>query len=498
MTTPRHFARSVFSLALAQLVTWLATAAVTLLVPRFLGDVSLGKLAFGFAFTYLVGLLADFGTATYLTKEIARNPSRAAALTANALAMRLPLGVIAAAIAVGAVIQAGYDSVTIAIVLVLAIGVVVEALGTIVAASLQGLQRMQAVAVSTAATKLSFAAVATAVLMSGGGAIEVAVATSASVTIGLLVAAWAFARRVPLSARMEWRLWRDLFFGGLPFFVWQGALVVYGEIDIVLLSLFTHDAVVGWYAAAYRIVTIPVFVPTIIVTVAFPALSALAGDAARFATLARRAMQIVLLLTVPMAVGVMLLAERLFAVLGYPPGFANSLVPILLLAPHIPLASADMVIGTVLNARDRQRQWALAAVAAAVLNPALNLLAIPVTQTVYGNGAVGAAAVTTLTELFLLVVGIRLLPRGVFAGALSLALRCLLAAGGMAVVVWSVRELPLPVPVLVGMLVYGVASLLFGTLTKRELAGAVSHLLPRLVRPSPGVVLDEPGRSAAP
>src|SRR5207253_8409442 len=65
------------------------------------------------------------------------------------------------------------------------------------------------------------------------------------------------------------------------------ALLIYGQVDTVLLSLLTNDAVVGWYVAAYRFIGIPAFVPVILLTVAFPALAASQGSAT-FKMLARR------------------------------------------------------------------------------------------------------------------------------------------------------------------------------------------------------------------
>src|SRR5262249_50393352 len=202
--------------------------------------------------------------------------------------------------------------------------------------------------------------------------------------------------------------WRTIFLGGLPFFVWQAALVIYGQTDALILSMLTRDAVVGWYAAAYRIVTIPLFMPTIIMTVVFPALSAATHDRRAYSAIAQRALRVVLLARTPIVVGVMLPPGRLLDQLGYPAEFDPSIVPIILLAPHVLLVGIDMVIGTVLNTRDRQRQWAMAGVAAAVFNPALNLLLIPLAQSRLGNGAIGASTVTTLTELFMLVIGLRL------------------------------------------------------------------------------------------
>jgi O-antigen/teichoic acid export membrane protein len=180
-----------------------------------------------------------------------------------------------------------------------------------------------------------------------------------------------------------------------------------------------------------------------------------------------------------MSLGIMLLAGPLIEFLRYPPAFQHSIPVILLLAPSFPLIAADMIIGTVLNSVDRQRQWAIAGVAAAVLNPLMNLVAIPFCQSHLGNGAIGAAVVTTATEGLLMAAGIYLLPRGVIDLRTVLRVGRSLAAGlAMAAAVLPLRQLPLPVPIAVGSAVYLIASLVLGAVSKEEVRQVVRHLVP--------------------
>jgi O-antigen/teichoic acid export membrane protein len=482
----RHLIRSVFALGIAQIVTWLSTAVLAVVLPRYLGDVNLGKLAFALAITSLAGLAADLGIGTYLTKEIARSPERASTLTTNALAMRIPLILLATGLAIGVVgISDRDDVLTAQIVYALCGMMAFVALGNVVGGALQGLQRIRVLAVSSVLPKVTLAAATVVILSLGGGALEFATASAVTSSFGILVGGWVLFRRAPLTMHFDWKLWRSIFLGGLPFFVWQAALLVYGQIDTVMLSFMAEDAVVGWYAAAYRLISMPVFVPTIVMMVVFPALSAATSDPQAYRNIAQRAVRSIALISVPMALGIMLLADKIIGVFGYPAGFQNSIWPMLLLAPHIPLAGIDMMIGTVLNTRDRQRQWALTGVTAAVLNPLVNLVAIPLTQSLYGNGAIGAAAVTTLTEVFMMVVGLRLLPGGVFdRSTVTDGLKCVLAGLIMSVVVYLNRDLPIAVPVVLGVLVYGGACWALGALSLRDLHEVRVQLLQREAVPS--------------
>jgi O-antigen/teichoic acid export membrane protein len=463
---------------MAQILTWLGAGLMTVLLPRFLGDVNLGKLTFAFALTNLTGLLADLGVTTYLTREIARDPASANRLTVNLMVMRVPLSL---ALAAGTMLFArlsGYDPVTEQLVDILSLGIVVVALSSVVNGTLQGLQQMKAIAITSVFTKVGYAVVATAFLVAGAGALAVTIAWVSVGALGLVYSAIIMVRRVRLTPSVSLNAWRPLLVAGLPFFVWQAALLVYGQIDLVLLSFLTTDAVVGWYAVAYRIIMIPVFIPTIVVTVIFPALSAATHDSRAFAALARRGLHVIALVSTPMALGIMLLPDKIIHLLGYPETFDHSVVPLVLLAPHLPLAAIDVMIGTVLNARDRQRQWAMTGVAAAILNPLLNLVAIPYAQATWGNGAIGAATITTFTEVFMLIGGLRLLPHGVYDRSTVLDLgKCLLATAAMGVTVWFMRDLPIAIPVAAGAAVYAVTCLLSGAVSLGELKEVHIHLV---------------------
>jgi O-antigen/teichoic acid export membrane protein len=478
--------RSIFTLGVAQVLSLIAGLLVTILLPRYLGDVNLGKLAFAGALTSLFGLIADLGTMAYLTKQVARDPAQAGSLTVSAILTRIPLGLGAALLTAGVVNLTGEDEVTKAIVYVLSAGMIVVSLANTFGAALQGLQRMRALAVSMVIGKLLYAALVAALLLSGFGVVEVAIASLLSSFIGATVGAVALGRIVTATREVTRDSLRRVVSGGIPFFVWQAALVVYGQIDFVLLSLMTTDAVVGWYAAAYRIIMIPAFVPTTVVTAVFPALSAAAHDLPAFRGLAHRSIRLLALTTVPMAFGILVLPDRLIELLNYPESFSHSVFPIVLLALHMPLAGIDTVLGTMLATLDRQRAWALTGVAAAFLNPALNMIAIPITQSAFGNGAIGAAAITTVTELFMLGVALRLMPRGVLGMETGTYVgKCFAAALLMAAVVWPLREAPLLISVIVGIVAYAAGAIGLKLISLSELREYANLVQRRGAPPAP-------------
>ncbi len=483
--SPTHFIQSVLTLGAAQVASWLGAAVLIVMLPRYLGDVGLGKLSFALVLTTLLGLGANLGTEVYVAREIAKDAGRAPRLIAAALSVRVPLGVlIALATAVGAHYLAS-DQVTRRTIYVLCAMIVIGALD-LTSGALQGLHRMKAIALLSVVAKLVLAAVVAGLLLIGAGPVGAAVAWIVGSVAAMLVGYTALLRQIKPSFRLDWRLSRLVVVSSIPNFLWQAALIVYGQVDTLLLSFLATDAVIGWYGAAYRIVTLPTFWPVIVTTVAFPALAAAANDSKQFSAIARRCVQVVALFSVPIATGAMLLPDKLTHFLGYPPSFDNSWIPIILLAPHIPIVGIDMVIGFALNACGRQKAWSIAAVTAAVLNPLANLLAIPFTQSHYGNGAIGASAVTTLTEVFLMVVGLRLLPSGTLGRSTVVdVLKVLWAALMMTIAVLLVRGHSLPLLVLLGGAVYLAACVATGAITRADMRQVARYVVQRVSRRAP-------------
>jgi O-antigen/teichoic acid export membrane protein len=471
-----HFVTSLSAFGGAQLVSWLVTLTLLFLLPRFYSDTIVGKLVLASTLSTLIGLVTELGVTTYLAREIARDPSRADWLIGQVLGLRTVLSCLGLALTVTSAHIAGYDEATRQVIYVFCIGYLWEPLATVVNGSLQGFHQLKAMA--GAATVLSLLRLTLTILIIylGGGLLVLAGAELLTGALSLALATRVMLRFARLSFRFEWSAWRGIVQGGLPFFTWGLATLVYSKADILQLSLMTSDAVVGWYAVAYRIIGIPAFLPSIIMAVTFPALSATLSDPATFNGIARRSLRAVLLTCLPLGLGIMLLADKAVGLLVFSDGFASSVILIVILAPHVVLVGLNMQLATVLNTSGGHWKWTTSAIVASVMAPVLNLVAIPYTHEVYGNGAIGASLVTVLTEVVLFVAALRLMPPGLIDGATArYAMRCLAAGIAMAAIVWPARELPIVAPIALGGLTYGLASLALGAVSIDDLR-ALRHI----------------------
>ena len=466
--------RNLVWLLFAQTATWVVSISLLLVAPRVLGDRMFGDLSFVIVFVSFFELVANMGTNTFVIKTIARDPDSLGRYVVSAIVMKLCLALVLAGLALAVGASLGLSHTMLFLIGAYSAGMVINAVGTTVGAALSGLQLIADLAKWNIVQCYVGGIAGVLILLGHGSVIAFAIAFNL-----------AFLIPIPFNLRRLWpylvgnrtiepRLWPTIMKGGFPFFILAGLLVVYGTVDIPLLHALSGSEEVGWYSLAYRWVSVPAFFAASVATAFFPALSAEGAELTpAFSSLANRATRIAVLVATPAAVGIALVADP-FLTLLYGSEFHRSVPLLQILAIHIPIVSLDIVLGSVVMAADRQRQWVVISVIATIFNPLLNLVAIPQSQRLFDNGAIGAAVVTVLTEVILLVGGIALRPQGVLdRTTVNGLLRIMLASSAMIPVVLLIRDAPLAAQIAAGAATYAVASLLLRTVSIDEVRGWV-------------------------
>jgi O-antigen/teichoic acid export membrane protein len=228
---------------------------------------------------------------------------------------------------------------------------------------------------------------------------------------------------------------------GLPFVSWQLTQLAYSQIDRLLMGALVTVSEVGWYASANRIIAIPIFIPTLIITPLFPALSRSAHEPIALRRSFAETIRLVLLLTVPLSAGIIAIASVIPALLGWPADFENTVVPMRILSLQLPIVSVGMVLGTLLMAIGREKRFVVVAVTATGFNIATNLIAIPIFENLTGNGGIGAAVITVASEVVMLLGALMLVPKHLLdAHTLWAAFR--IGVAGLATAIVGVALLP--------------------------------------------------------
>jgi O-antigen/teichoic acid export membrane protein len=444
--------RNFLSMLSSQVATMILALATVSIVPKYLGAQTFGAFSFATAFVALFTTVALLGSAQFLVKTIARDNTTLGPYVFNALVMKLTIATLLATIGIAIAHVSGYPHQTILLIEIGCLSILPAALNDVVSAALQGVERMGRLAFWTAVQQYIAGAIAIGLLLLHKGVIAYTLVLAIAGVIPLVANGYHLWPSVRGEISLDLRLWRAIAVGGMPFFLWAVVLFIYGSIDILMLQAMTNSTVVGWYNLAYRWVNIPIVLPAILVTVLFPSLSSRAlVDGRHFSDSVNKAIKVVVFAGVPMAVGLALVANDVIQLVNYGSGFAQAAPLLRILAFHIPLVAMDMVLATALTAKDRQKAWLVVGCVAAVVNPILNLFAIPLASRSFHNGAMGAAIVTVVTEVVMMIGALKLRPLGVLdRGTAFFLVRCIAASLIMVPAVLLAAGQPLVVKIFIG------------------------------------------------
>jgi len=230
-------------------------------------------------------------------------------------------------------------------------------------------------------------------------------------------------------------------------------LVIYNS-DLMFLRFARGTEAVGFYAAAYTLISFLINLGRTFALALLPELSQLEGE--QRLGVYQTAMAQVLAVTLPIAAGGYLLAPMIIQT-AFGDAYSTASVALELLIWSLPLLLVRTVPVVGLMALAREDQVLRATAWAAGINLILNVTLIP------AFGIVGAAAATVATEAVRLVVAVRYgLAEGLTPAGVRRYWRPVLASAAMAGAVLWVRPLGLWAAVPVGAMVYVAALTMIG------------------------------------
>jgi O-antigen/teichoic acid export membrane protein len=490
--------RSWSLLAGGQVISSLISLVMMVIVSRSLGDVAFGRLYLAWSLTVIAGVVVDLGLSQVVTRAVARKPALSAPYLRRAAIVLALLGAGLYVLLLGATAVLGYAAEVRLLAAILGVRMVAEAAAQLLAAFFQAHERMLVPSLARVAGSAITLPLVMPLLAEGYGAAAVAIVMVVGAGLRVVVQAAAL-RGLPgfKMAAPPPPGWRALIHEGVPFMTAAALGMLVYKIDVVVLGSMASDATVGWYGAATRPIDAFIVIPLVLTAATLPVLSRLWIDARiEFDTTARRTLELLLVLTVPLVVMLLTLADRiidfLFTLASYAPA-----VPILQIhAISLALVFMDHLFVCILMASGRERSWIAIIGSACLLIPVLNWILIPAADQAYQNGGIGAALARLLTELFILAAVVRAMPAGIFGAEVVRAAVGALTLGAMlGVVLVGSRSIGVPWPLAAAVAGCGylAAALRFGLLPTDLLV----WLGARLTRRTPAVATAGPRADAA-
>jgi O-antigen/teichoic acid export membrane protein len=461
--------RNVFHMLSSQLFTWVLATILAIVVPRYLGPGTQGQLRLAYAVWMIVGIFAGMGTSSFLQLQIAKRPADGLRLVGSVLVVRTLAFVLAAIVVVIYVGVAGLDRQLTLIMMLIGILTLLGSWSEAVGTAFIGLERMSIVATSAAVGKALNTIAVIVVILVGGNVYVIVLAGVVSSTWSLGYLSWSYRRIGPVVFHGWTEDARSVVRSSVPFMAAGVALVVYQQIDIVVISWVAGDADVGWYGTADNLFGSLLFPATIIMGTMFPAIGRLhQDDPHALGDLVARAFSALVLAAVPIGLGVTLIAPT-FAPLLFGQEFRQTGTVLAVLGPVIILTFGTILFGTVALGTGRNRLWVWVMVAAALLTIPLDLVLVPWAHDRFGNGAIGGAIAYVVTESIQFGIGVwKIAPFVVHPRTLWRTARVLVAGAVMFAVGWPLRAEVLPVPVIVCGVVYVAMILILRVLTDEQ------------------------------
>ena len=390
----------------AQALSALVNVAGMVLLGGYLAASGYGQYAFYYALVPLVAALSDLGVGAIVTREVARDQALGARTLGDAILVK---GVVSAALLLIVTVSAPRlldPQPALLMILVTAAGLIdiSQDIGVwfFRAHDRQDLEGLT--------------------LLAGQGlwlaGIGLCAGLRLPVAFAIGVSTLAFALRALLAAVIlsrglylpvfapEARRLKSLVAEGLPFGLAMFTVVLYGRVGVLLLKWLANDSAVAYFNVGYMLSQPLGFISSALSISAFPSIARRAQNGSRgMGDVLRKTIKYQLVMAVPIAVGLSLLAERVIPFLFRHGDFHAAGGALRILSLGLPLIFLNLTSRYVLTAMNAQRSYLVAIVIGLAVNLALSaVLARPL-------GAVGACVGLLGGELAVFLACQRILGR---------------------------------------------------------------------------------------
>lgn len=406
MSDARKIAKNTTVLYIAQIITYVLGFFITVYTVRYLSVDSYGILSTALALTGIYVVFGDLGLSTLTVREVARDESLTHKYVGNTTIMKLFLSLFTFLLTVLTVYILGYNDITIIVTYILTAAFIFNAFSSIFYSIFQSYQKMEYQSVATILNSVVMLIGTLLVIYLGLDVIAFAfvylVANAINFIYILVTYAWKF--YLP-NIEMDLEFWKSTIKEALPLSITSLFAVLVFRVDSVMLSVMSGMEAVGFYSAAYRLMEALIFFPQVYTTAIFPVFSKLYVSSINPLKGAYiKSFKYLTILSLPIAVGITLLAEPIILLL-FKPEYIPSILALQIVVWVLPFIFVNYIQGSLLTAMNRQVTYLKITAASLVLNVGMNLVLIPL------YSYLGAAFVTVITEIFSVALGFYVLSK---------------------------------------------------------------------------------------
>lgn len=398
INTIKRVVKNTVAITASSIITLILGFILTVALARYLGPRYYGIFAFATAFVALFNVVSSLGLNSLIMREVARNKDKTSFYFGNSLVMEVLLSALVILLIFVTLSILGYPKETCYIAYVSAVGLGINAIGQLCLSIFTAYECREYEAITNILGKLIYVLLGLVGIYLHLKLIEIVILFVASFVLraafGYFLMLWKVCKP---KIQIKLQSWLDLLKLAVPFALSGFLFNLYFNIDMSMLSYMKGDAVVGWYAVAYRFISLLLIFPNAFIGSIWPIFSRLhvhSRDKLLFAY--KKSVKYLLILAIPIAFGTTLIADNLIlAFFGY--DYVNSIIALQILIWAGALLFITYISGSILGSIDKPELTAYSLLICVIVNVSLNLYLIP------HYSYVGAAIATVITEIVLFV-----------------------------------------------------------------------------------------------
>jgi O-antigen/teichoic acid export membrane protein len=466
MNTARRIVKNSGASLLTQLSTPVSSFVIIYFIAQFLGVSGLGKFASALALLFIFQAFSSLGFQYLLTREIAQDKSKADKLLINASFLGgifsiFMVGVMCLAVNfitdTADIIHASY---------ILSISLIPYALALVFQSIIRGYEKLEYITISKITGDVFKVLLGSFVLLKGYGLAILMIVISLSYFLVFFVSVYFTLKCIPKKhlridlATCKWII------GATPIFALIFILsTIRWNIDTLILTKMMGEVEVGLYSAAFKLMNVLKLGISSYVMAIQPIIFRLFKSSnKKFEIVCRESMKYLLILSIPIALGTLLLSER-FILLLFKPEFISAAYALQIIVWIITMAGHNLIFANILVASNHQKINLIGIFIGMIFNICLNLLLIP------KLGFVGASITSILSAIILFIFQYYYVSKYIFkANYFRQSIKPIIASMFMVVSILLMKDINLFLIILISMIVYMLGLVALKTFSARDIS----------------------------
>lgn len=347
-------------------------------LATYLGVASFGTLNFATYFCSLFQVLFDLGISQLLIRELARDLSRSREFVGRILALKILVAFIAGVLVGITGLLSHFDRITNWAVLLTTIVFAVNGVALVFLSAFQAHRKMTLVSIANLLNDLLLSIAIILVIQSYPSVVTVLLLSILIACVNLAILFTVYVRNVGMPQfRADIDLWKSLLKESTPIAISSLGISTYTFIGPTILKYTRGDVEVGIYSAGYKLISILTLIPMAFSQVVYPIFSEFYVSAKeKLAKALSDSLRVVVIFVVPIAVGTVVLAPKIFKLL-FTEGFNPGVIVLQLTILGNIFGYMDWVLYTFLLAINRQLFGMKISVSFGLASIVVGLIAVP-------------------------------------------------------------------------------------------------------------------------